>query len=49
MKRLNEEMLAALKAAYELIPPPTPGSIGEERMMRTIDQVKATIAKAEGR
>ena len=42
------KMLQALKAAYELIPPPTPGSLGEERMMQTIDQVKATIAEALG-
>ena len=48
LKALNAELLAALEASYQLIPPPTPGSMGEERMMQTIDQVKATIAKAEG-
>ena len=48
-KEINAQLLAALKAAYELIPPPTPGSMGEERMMRTIEQVWAAIAKAEDR
>lgn len=50
-KALNAEMLKALKQAYELIPPPTPGSrstFGEIRIMRAKGVVKAAIAKAEG-
>ena len=48
LKALNAEMLKALKQAYELIPPPTPGSLGEIRIMRANGVVKAAIAKAEG-
>ena len=46
LKELNGETLKALEAAYEVIPPPTPGSLGEGRIMATIYAVKAAIAKS---
>ena len=48
LKELNAELLADLKQAYEYMPPPTPGSLGEDRMLKTIGEVKDTIDKAEG-
>ena len=49
LKALNAELLADLKQAYEYMPPPIPGSLGEDRMLKTIGSVKSTIAKAEGK
>ena len=49
LKALNAELLADLKQAYEYMPPPTPGSLGEDRMLKTLGEVKDTIAKAEGK